>query len=339
METIIKTKTDASLIFKDLQKQLQGELSFTHGEYKLVAQSDSLNAVIYGMRVNTNKVFLEFDIKTSEDITINLASLDLNPIHFLYCHQNQLVQTFESGSEKHQVEEFQTVIMHDKKRRAQRVVKAGSHIKASLISICMHKGESKVSNLTRNIHDLFSKKLINDSFIYIGSYNLKIIEQITKINQIQEKGIVRKLLIEGTVQLILAMEIQHHQNDLDTMHEQVGTLTKRDLKIINELGHQIKEKPEVLYTIKDLTLQTGISAAKLQEGFKHLFGRTVTDYIKNVRIDVAVDLIKTTDLTISEIVYSIGFTSRSYFSKIFKERYNCSPRAYQVSQRYKAVSA
>ena len=132
METIIKTKTDASLIFKDLQKQLQGELSFTHGEYKLVAQSDSLNAVIYGMRVNTNKVFLEFDIKTSEDITINLASLDLNPIHFLYCHQNQLVQTFESGSEKHQVEEFQTVIMHDKKRRAQRVVKAGSHIKASL---------------------------------------------------------------------------------------------------------------------------------------------------------------------------------------------------------------
>lgn len=339
METIVKKTTDASIIFEDLQKQLNGELHFAHGEYKLEAQSEQYQVTIYGMRVNTNKVFFEFDVNTDTDVTIDLASINLNPLHFLYCHQSQLLQTFDNSEEQHFIEEFQTAIIFDKNRRTQLAFKAGTHTKVSVISICMHEGESKISTLTRNIHNLFDKKLVNDSFIYIGSYNLKIIEHISRINEMQEKGIVRKLLIEGTVQLILAMEIQHHQDDLDTMHEQVGTLTKRDLKIIKDLGQQIKDKPEVLYTIKDLTLQTGISAAKLQEGFKHLFGRTVTDYIKNIRIDVAVDLIKTTDLTISEIVYTIGFTSRSYFSKIFKERYNCSPRAYQVSQRFKAISA
>ncbi|UZO81128.1 helix-turn-helix transcriptional regulator [Aquimarina sp. ERC-38] len=339
METILDIKTDATIIFEELQSQLNGSLTNTHGEYNLGIQTDGVEGTVRGMRVNTNKVFLEFDIKADKDVTISLASLSLNPLHFLYCHHNQLIQTYENSHEKHLIEEFQTAIVFDKNKRTQLFFKEGTHTKVTIISVCMHEGEKEISNLTRNIHHLFEKKLINNSFNYVGSYNLKIIDQISRINDIKEQGIVRKLLIEGTVQLILAMEIQHHQNDIDTMHDQVGSLTKRDLKIIQGLGQQIKDKPEVLYTIKDLTLQSGISAAKLQEGFKHLFGRTVTDFIKNVRIDVAVDLIKTTDLTISEIVYTIGFTSRSYFSKIFKERYNCSPRAYQVSQRFKAISA
>ena len=36
-----------------------------------------------------------------------------------------------------------------------------------------------------------------------------------------------------------------------------------------------------------------------------------------------------TDLNISEVVYSIGFTSRSYFCKIFRQKYGCSPREYK----------
>jgi len=38
---------------------------------------------------------------------------------------------------------------------------------------------------------------------------------------------------------------------------------------------------------------------------------------------------KTTDLNISEIVYSVGITSRSYSSKIFKDHYNMSPNDYR----------
>ncbi|MDX1318460.1 MAG: AraC family transcriptional regulator, partial [Xanthomarina gelatinilytica] len=50
-------------------------------------------------------------------------------------------------------------------------------------------------------------------------------------------------------------------------------------------------------------------------------------------------LIKNTDMNISEVVYTIGLTSRSYFSKIFKEKYNCSPKDYKFAQRSMAISA
>lgn len=58
----------------------------------------------------------------------------------------------------------------------------------------------------------------------------------------------------------------------------------------------------------------------MQEGFKLLHGLTTCDYVKSVRLKKSEELISTTDLTVYEIVYSLGLSSRSYFSKIFKEK-------------------
>ncbi|RXJ44361.1 helix-turn-helix domain-containing protein [Gelidibacter gilvus] len=40
-------------------------------------------------------------------------------------------------------------------------------------------------------------------------------------------------------------------------------------------------------------------------------------------------------MNISEIVYSVGLSSRSYFCRIFKKRFKCSPKLYQ--QRLKQI--
>ena len=48
-------------------------------------------------------------------------------------------------------------------------------------------------------------------------------------------------------------------------------------------------------------------------------------FIVEKRLEKAAQLLEQGNLNISEIVYSIGFTSRSYFSKIFKNRYGVSP--------------
>ena len=139
--------------------------------------------------------------------------------------------------------------------------------------------------------------------------------------------------------VILAMEIQQHKEDKKNAKNNFGSLTKDEMDDIKELSSFIKNYPEIQYSLKYLSKKSGLSPAKLQEGFKLLFDRTVTDYIRNVRVETAEHLIKTTDLNISEIVYSVGLTSRSYFSKIFKEKYNCSPKHYQDHQNSLAVTA
>jgi AraC-like DNA-binding protein len=199
--------------------------------------------------------------------------------------------------------------------------------------------EENIDKLRNQLLKSFMPKSGTETFAYTGSYNLKIAEQMQQLDAITQKGLVRHLLTQGIVHLMLAMEIQQHKEDQKNAKNNFGSLTKNEMDDIRELSEFIKNFPEIQYNLKYLSSKSGLSPAKLQEGFKLLQNRTVTDYIRNVRVETAEHMIKTTDLNISEIVYSVGLTSRSYFSKIFKERYNCSPKYYQDHQNTLAATA
>jgi AraC-like DNA-binding protein len=167
--------------------------------------------------------------------------------------------------------------------------------------------------------------------VYIGSYNLKIKEQINQLEAISKKGIVRGLLIEGFVHIILALELTQYSEDQEKLKYDRGSLTTNEMLRVAEISELIKKNPGGALCVAELSRYSRLSPAKLQEGFKLMHGKTVSDYIRQVRVLKAEELIKHTDLNISEVVYSIGFTSRSYFSKIFKQKFNCSPKQYKVN--------
>lgn len=63
--------------------------------------------------------------------------------------------------------------------------------------------------------------------------------------------------------------------------------------------------------------------------FKKNFGNCFQKYLCAYRIEKSTILLKTTDMSISEISEKVGFNSFCYFSKLFKEIYNCSPSEYR----------
>lgn len=65
------------------------------------------------------------------------------------------------------------------------------------------------------------------------------------------------------------------------------------------------------------------------EWFKRNMGITVSEYIKNLRIDKAKELLKDTDLSVFEIAQSVGYEHNSSFSRAFKERENISPAQFR----------
>ncbi|NND88827.1 MAG: helix-turn-helix transcriptional regulator, partial [Flavobacteriaceae bacterium] len=65
---------------------------------------------------------------------------------------------------------------------------------------------------------------------------------------------------------------------------------------------------------------------KLQEGFKYVYNLTVNKYMQHVKLEAAKEMLLLSEKNISEIVTSIGLNNRSYFSKIFKEKYGVSPK-------------
>ena len=184
------------------------------------------------------------------------------------------------------------------------------------------------------MYEVFLDKDHENVFAYFGSYNLKIADIIGKLRKIKQKGMIRILQIEGMGYQILSLHIQQH--DLDIKGKKVETnLLKSELKIVREVAEKILKDVSYDYNLDQLSEESGLTQAKLQEGFKILYTRTVTEYIRHVRLEAARDYINNTELNVSQIVYSVGFSSRSYFSKIFKEKYNISPSEYLMAKRTK----
>ena len=63
--------------------------------------------------------------------------------------------------------------------------------------------------------------------------------------------------------------------------------------------------------------------------FKERFGRTFTSYLNNIRIKHAVMLLKTSDNSITEIAFSVGYRNLGHFNRIFKAVFKMPPREYR----------
>jgi len=235
---------------------------------------------------------------------------------------------------------FQTAILSSKQDQEHVLFfEKDKKTKFTLIIVGTHATVNQTHSLNENVRETFFGKNTVEDFFYIGSYNLRIAEKIEQLNAVNQSGIVRNLLKEGILRIILAMEIQQHTDDLIAASKDTNCLTLREMEEIKELSEAIKANPEEPFTIKSLSKKSGLSPNKLQEGFKMIHNRTVNDYITHMRVLKAEILIRTSDLNISEIVYCIGFTSRSYFSKIFKQKFNCSPKEYKFNLNPLAITA
>lgn len=89
------------------------------------------------------------------------------------------------------------------------------------------------------------------------------------------------------------------------------------------------------YTNPELSLdmvrmQLGISRSKINDILKAEFGVTFSVYLNKLRLSEAAYLLREKeDVSISKIAYSIGYNNVSYFNKLFKIEYGCTPKEYK----------
>ena len=80
-------------------------------------------------------------------------------------------------------------------------------------------------------------------------------------------------------------------------------------------------------TIGELARQIGLNEAKLMHDFKQLFGQTIFDFSQNLRMDEAKKLLETTERSITEVAFDVGYEYSSNFTTAFKRRFGITPSA------------
>lgn len=333
-EIVIDAKSTEGTV-RQIQEVIGGEIEERWGEYTLTVNSKLAFGTIRFITFDWGVNLLEYDIKFLDDITLIMDASEFNPIHFSYCLEGYCKHRFGYQSEKdiQKLEQFQSVIITSRDGGYNYgYFPKNEKLAINVIQITrkkfLNKRLNNVDQLNQKLYRVFLDTDHEKAFAYYGSYNLKLANKIGALRKVRTKGMIRIMQIEGLVYEILSMHILQHDKEVKNKMPSTSLL-RNELKIVRNLAKRIVKSPSEDYTLDQLASETGLSQAKLQEGFKLLYTRTVTEYIRHIRLEAARDYIRTTDMNISQIVYTIGFSSRSYFSKIFKRKYGISPSEFQ----------
>jgi AraC-like DNA-binding protein len=86
-------------------------------------------------------------------------------------------------------------------------------------------------------------------------------------------------------------------------------------------------------TVDDLSREVALSPYYLIRAFRVVYKQTPHQYLVGLRISRAKELLRNTDLSVTEICAAVGFESLGSFSTLFRNAVGLSPSAYRVSSR------
>jgi len=79
------------------------------------------------------------------------------------------------------------------------------------------------------------------------------------------------------------------------------------------------------FDIEKFASEMNMTSTQLRRKLKALTGQTITEFVRNYRLEKAAELLKQKAGTIAEIAFMVGFESPSYFSKTFMEKFGKAP--------------
>lgn len=131
----------------------------------------------------------------------------------------------------------------------------------------------------------------------------------------------RAMRSDGTALLMLADLIQYFSE-----YAPPETASGHGNRTIRELISYVNEHYTEKLSLEDAADYVGFSREYFYRFFKQHMGLTFLRYLNEVRISHAGRLLSSTDLSISEIMNTCGFTNQTIFNRLFKEIYGMTPR-------------
>jgi AraC-like DNA-binding protein len=103
---------------------------------------------------------------------------------------------------------------------------------------------------------------------------------------------------------------------------------------VEPLGERVKKMIDSSHlsvpTIQGLAEILQVDRTTLYKAFKAKFGMSVKEYIDASRLEKACRLLASSDSSIKEIAFSCGYHDSRYFSRVFRNKYGCTPTAWRT---------
>jgi DNA-binding response OmpR family regulator len=143
-------------------------------------------------------------------------------------------------------------------------------------------------------------------------------------------------LLRAKVKNIIQNRLLLQQKFRNDPHIKVSEVTSNtlDQKFLDQArAIVLNHIDQTEFVAQDFAREMGVGRSKLFDKIKGITGQTPNEFIVSIRLAKAAEMLlnEHDELNISEIAYTVGFSTASYFSKCFKQHFGVTPTEYVLS--------
>lgn len=97
---------------------------------------------------------------------------------------------------------------------------------------------------------------------------------------------------------------------------------------VNVIKELLNDRWNENLTLKDLSKATGVHPVTISKFFPKYFSCSFGEYMRGLKIEKSLQMIKTSSLSLTEIAYECGFSDQSHFTRTFKHLTGFLPNTY-----------
>lgn len=146
--------------------------------------------------------------------------------------------------------------------------------------------------------------------------------------EVARPGLGTQALSEALMKQCLILLLRRHLMDTGVASPIFAAL--KDERLARAVT-AILERPAAAHTVDSLARVAGMSRSSFAESFSRTFGTGPIEFVQRVRLRLAAHLLGATDLPVKIIASSIGYSSRSYFSRAFRSAYGVDPSTFRAT--------
>jgi AraC-like DNA-binding protein len=319
-------------VVKDIASRLNVDYETENNEICIDIPEDAGTGTIKAMSFSHGVGLMDLDVRLKKEVRFELNQSLVQPLEIIYNRESSFIHRFNGKEDAHDIRHLESAMLSSNGKHGNMVVlPADEPICFFNLEINRKQFEEKIGDflpdMDSDLEALFRDVNGVNLFFYKANYSLDIAKCIEEIKECEHSGFPKSVFIEGKCYEILAHHLRQYIDDAaDPDNRKI--LRQATVKKLEEAAEIISAELDQVDNIIALAKRVGLNQNTLQNGFQHLYGMSVNNYIQNERMEMAKNLMEKSDLNITEITYKIGINSRSYFSKLFKERYAMTPTQY-----------
>lgn len=165
--------------------------------------------------------------------------------------------------------------------------------------------------------------------LYLGKpFSMKLLEvNIQRLMKQQEKWLKNRAFSIPTEIEMDDRDKSKEKDIQDRVDENLNAEQRRTLERLEAIIEEHLGNPEL--SSEFLAKRLRMSRTKLYRDVKKLGIVSLSDYLRNIRLEKAAELLTHTDLNVTEVMNDVGFVNISHFSKAFKCRFGVPPTEYK----------